>query len=106
MNDIDKQISDLEQQIAKLKKIKEDQVDTVYQFAEKLHSLICNHNHTDGCSWFYEVENGVHDWSCYAHQRYLTKAQAIGNYLKTFEAAGVSLRFKDVIEIIKLSRGY
>jgi hypothetical protein len=45
--------------------------------AEELHGMLCQWNHTDGCSWFYESKNKVADWSGHAHNQYLTKAQTL-----------------------------
>ncbi len=45
--------------------------------AERLHGSQCNWNHTDGCSWDYEIHNEVVDWSRYAHLQYLNKARAV-----------------------------
>lgn len=49
----------------------------IANLADALHSLLCHWNHTDGCSWGYEVHNGVIDWTGYAHRSYLEKAEEI-----------------------------
>lgn len=38
--------------------------------ARKLHDLLCNWNHTDGCGWFYHPD----DWTEWAHKKYAKKA--------------------------------
>ena len=48
-----------------------------YQLAKELHGMQCHWNHTDGCSWFYEIKNKVDDWSGSAHGTYLKKAQSL-----------------------------
>lgn len=58
-----REISEIER---KLKK-KQEEVDPIGTVAILLHSITCKHNHTDGCSWFYEIVNGVHDWSRSEH---------------------------------------
>ena len=42
-----------------------------------LNGSLCNWNHTDGCSWLYEVKNNVHEWNGYAHAKYLEAAQKL-----------------------------
>lgn len=48
-----------------------------YDLAIFLHSKFCHGNHTDGCSWYYAVKDGMHDWSDYAHEEYLKKARLV-----------------------------
>lgn len=33
-----------------------------------LHSKMCKGNHTDYCSWFYEINGVDHDWTRFAHE--------------------------------------
>lgn len=40
----------------------------------KLHSTMCRANHTDGCGWYYEMKNDLHDWTGHAHKRYLDRS--------------------------------
>jgi hypothetical protein len=47
--------------------------------AEELHGMLCHWNHTDGCSWHYEIENGVHNWTGNAHSNYLSKAKILSD---------------------------
>lgn len=44
-----------------------------------LHSVLCHFNHTDICSWYYEMKNdGLEDdFSKYTHEKYLEKARAV-----------------------------
>lgn len=42
-----------------------------------LHENFCRWDHNDGCSWFYEIKNGVRNWSAFTHERYLEKAVKI-----------------------------
>lgn len=46
------------------------------EIAIKLHRYTCKCNHTDGCSWFYEIKDGMHDWSGFEHKRYLNKVKS------------------------------
>jgi hypothetical protein len=43
------------------------------RLAIELHEQLCRWNHTDGCGWYYGVDN----WSEYAHSVYLEKARNI-----------------------------
>lgn len=47
------------------------------RLAEELHTLQCRWNHTDGCGWFYEFNNGVPNWQGWAHEQYLNKAREV-----------------------------
>lgn len=49
------------------------EVESTAQLATKIHELLCRWDHTEGCSWFYETNNGVTNWKAYAHSQYLTK---------------------------------
>ncbi len=48
-----------------------------YTLAIALHKSLCTLNHTDGCSWHYEMENSRHDWGGYSHVHYLEKARKL-----------------------------
>ena len=45
--------------------------------AALLHDKLCKDNHTDGCGWFYEIRNGVHEWNRDTHAGWLNKADTI-----------------------------
>jgi hypothetical protein len=49
------------------------------QLAIFLHEKLCNWNHTDGCSWHYEIHRGVPDWSGHAHSKYWSIAAQLAN---------------------------
>lgn len=53
------------------------------KLARHLHDKLCNFNHTDGCGWYYEIRNGIDDWSGHAHSAYLTKANLLLTAAKT-----------------------
>jgi hypothetical protein len=76
-------VSDLELEIARHKREVEElerklevlrQESSTHVLAREFHSILCTHNHTDGCSWFYETKQGMDDWTGYAHDEYLKKA--------------------------------
>ena len=47
------------------------------QLAIFLHEKMCTWNHTDGCSWHYEINKGVPDWDGHAHNKYWSIAAQI-----------------------------
>lgn len=71
------------------------------QLAIELHNLLCTHDHTEYCGWYYEISNDVHDWTRWTHERYLTKAKEV---LVMCEKLDVSSDF--AISIIKAVKGY
>lgn len=75
----DKEIAKLETKIKELAKEKEilESMTADKQLAIELHDLLCTHNHTDGCSWFYEISRGEHDWTRWAHHEYWKRACVI-----------------------------
>ena len=76
---IEEQIAKQKQQLIALEAelVKAQQQAPDKQLAIELHGLLCNSNHTDGCSWHYEYNKGEHDWNKYTHARYLTKSHAL-----------------------------
>lgn len=49
---------------------------TIYQRAAIiLHNLTCTWNHTDGCSWSYEISKGIHQWEGSEHKIWLQRAK-------------------------------
>lgn len=73
--DNSKQISELEEKLARLKSEQEeyDLLSEDKKLAELIHQQTCRYNHTDGCGWFYE------NWKQSSGTRadYLKKAQNI-----------------------------
>lgn len=48
------------------------------QLAIFMHEKLCHYNHTNACSFYYEVKEGfIHDWAMFQHAEYLKKAQAL-----------------------------
>jgi hypothetical protein len=70
------------------------------QLAKELHGMLCTVNHTDGCSWFYEVKDGEDDWTGYSHGMYLKKAQKLIHECKQ---KGVTV--EQALELHKLLKG-
>lgn len=51
------------------------------QLAIALHDATCKHNHTDACSWYYEMtKEGDHGWEGPAHSEYLDRAAKLYDY--------------------------
>lgn len=48
-----------------------------FELAIMLHDKFCKWNHTDGCAWHYQIDDGVHDWSASEHRTWLKRAKKI-----------------------------
>ena len=35
------------------------------------HKCNCKMAHEDQCGWYYEIDNGVHNWNAWDHQKWL-----------------------------------
>ena len=85
-SDLASKISVLEEQLEDLRRQKmiEDREIAArtpdQNLAIALHETLCNQNHTDGCGWFYEVKNRIHNWNGAAHQAWLGKARKISAF--------------------------
>lgn len=42
-----------------------------------LHDNLCHCDHIDRCSWYYERDGIVHDWTRWSHKKYLKKADKL-----------------------------
>lgn len=76
MKTLEEQISDVEFQIVELQAKKEQLAkardlpsEDIQKLAIEMHNCTCQHNHTDGCSWLYEMKDKKHDWSQREHKR-------------------------------------
>lgn len=69
-----------------------------HQLAISLHSLLCHHNHVDGCGWEYEGYSGHTDWGGHAHGRYLGKARRI-----LIQCSDHNISADVALEIIKMA---
>lgn len=76
---IDNKIAELNLEIKILQKEKKSLLDLSddERLAIVLHSILCRSNHTDGCSWFYEFKNQMHQWDTGTHSSYLRKSQKL-----------------------------
>lgn len=87
--DNSKQISELEEKVARLKREQEEynRLSEDKKLAELIHTKLCRYNHVDGCGWHYE------SWKqpLGARTEYLKKAQ---NILKLS-------KFKEAVKIIE-----
>ncbi len=78
MNEIDRRMAELQNEIDKLKREQEmlQSLSPAQRVAETLHKKLCYHDHTDQCGWYYSK------WGEYLNAnnvraRYLTKAENI-----------------------------
>lgn len=67
------------------------------KLADELHTMLCRHNHTDGCGWHYEIRGGNHDWNGSSHEPYLIKARSVMTFCKNYH-----LEPQNAINLIKL----
>ena len=68
------------------------------QLAIELHDKLCRSSHTDGCSFYYEIDGLNDDWGRYVHSKYLQKADLL---LKEFpDNIDKVLRVIDIIKSV------
>ena len=74
---VQNEIEKLNVKLAELEKERDylESLPPVEQLAIEIHNMTCHHNHADGCGWYYEIHNGIHDWSGHAHSRALQTAK-------------------------------
>jgi hypothetical protein len=101
-------IKDLKKHIAKLQA--EDSAFNALtpdqQTAITLHEMLCMHNHTDGCGWYYEMKHGklgkqIDDWTGREHGVYMQKALMLRSHCHLH-----GLTTETAIDLFKLIRGY
>ncbi len=85
MTPTEQKIEALEKELARLKELRDEEAGwTVYQrLAVRLHDETCHHNHTDGCSWYYEISQGRHDWNASEHIKQLSKVARIEAFARS-----------------------
>jgi hypothetical protein len=99
MVDNTNKIADLKKQIEKLQAEQAafEEMSDEERLAVSLHDLMCHYNHSDGCGWFYEVKNGVHNWGGQSHQPYFSKARMVTKFCNIHK-----LTTDSAIELLKL----
>lgn len=90
------ELAKLEQQ---LQTLESEPVDK--QLARELHRVVCTHNHTDGCGWFYEPEEGERAWTGNEHQEYLGRAQKLMRFCNK-----LNITTEQAIDTYRLIKGY
>ena len=50
------------------------------KLAVTLHDMLCQHNHTDGCGWYYDIRQGIDDWSGSEHGAYMQKVLTLRGF--------------------------
>lgn len=93
---IDKELDSLRQSINELESRKEavTSMSAEHRVACIIHESTCHLDHIEYCGWYYEIDNGIHDWSNgYAHKKYLEKA------VKLLEIDGVNE--KNIVDILE-----
>lgn len=80
-----------------------DEDDPIKVLATRLHELQCNLDHTEGCAWYYEVDNkdgwGKNRWveDMRAHKRWYQKAKTALKKLPGYSAEDIVA----IAEVIK-----
>lgn len=103
INDLDNEIAAQKLKLAELenaKKVMSRDLKTsslTGQLAIFLHEKQCHWNHTDGCSWHYEISKGVPDWSGSAHNKYWNIAARI---------LSKGYNYEDVIAIVNIINSF
>lgn len=100
--EIDTKLADLTSQIEELKEQKRHflSMSDVEKLAVELHSLLCTWNHEDGCSWYYEIRHGMHQWDDCSHHSYMKKAQALMEY-----ARKVDMNIENILKVCEIMQG-
>jgi hypothetical protein len=97
------QIRKLEEQIAALR-TEDERIAAMLpeqRLAVSLHTLLCHHNHVDGCGWEYESSKGIADWTGHSHSHYLKKAVIVDTFCKR-----VGITTENAVELMKLMNSY
>ena len=71
------------------------------RIAVELHNILCRHNHTDGCSWFYEVKKGVHNWDGNEHKLWAEKSIRLNAFI-----AVNNITEEQLFKIVDLTNAY
>jgi small-conductance mechanosensitive channel len=64
------------------------------------HDVLCRWNHTDGCSWFYEIKDGIHQFHMNEHARQLLGAQKILRALDNTKLSMYNLSKDEIMDVI------
>lgn len=100
--DRQKKISELRSEIAKLEaeEARQAALPEDKRLAEALHELLCTWNHTDGCSWYYEVSSTypTPTWRSWTHGEYLKRA-------KNVMASLPGMNSDDIVKVVKAIKG-
>ena len=71
-----RELKKIEDELIKLEALKPHE-----RIAVGLHDILCRHNHTDGCGWYYEVKDGVHEWNKTTHKDWLKKGVRVDDFI-------------------------
>lgn len=76
------------------------------RLAVDIHSALCHYNHADGCAWDYEIRNGLHDWSKYAHSLWLRRARLALAVVDKYAELNVEDSVTLVSKVVKAVKSY
>lgn len=86
INQLEKDIATMQKKVAELKSAPQQTV--TQKLAVYLHDKLCTWNHTDGCSWYYAIDKGRHNWNDHAHKHYLDKAYKLLHHISRTRTSG------------------
>jgi len=72
----------------------------VQKIAVMLHKMFCTDNHNDGCGWFYEVSNNIHDWKGFEHSSWYEKAKEVLDIMAVNEFLEWEQEFQFIKKIV------
>ena len=64
-----------------------------------MHDSLCNWNHIDVCGWYYEIHQGMDDWSMWSHEQYLMRAKT---FIKLANEAGIAISQTELVFLVRL----
>lgn len=89
---LDAEIEKLENELRKVDPYTAD-------IAVEIHNKTCHWNHTDGCSWYYEMKKGQHDWNGDTHTRYFKRAEKLVRFCEGWKITPeVAFEIQDIMQ--------
>lgn len=102
-----KTVAEFDREIARLQEKREQavRVEAIFKalpmnqrVAIVLHSNLCHADHTEGCGWHYEINNGYHNFDGSSHRHWLTRADST---LRNLRLAAPGLNEDDTLAVIE-----
>jgi len=112
IKDLDKELRDLETRKRDLEDQRKNMLKDVItnspmgELAIMLHDEFCTYNHTDGCSWHYEIKCGVHDWSGHTHLNWLKRTESVAEKISHMDVGYILDQYEALRTEINSARIY